>query len=149
MFIRTQSNGSRTYLLIVDNKRVDGKVMQRVLFRLGRLDQLLASGQFDSLVQSLVRFSDELDVLGAYARGESIATRSAGIGTGSTRNQYRRRIDENIRRQVWPRLGCVEAGIADHVWSVKELPRYPLRVLFKAQENPPDSGLLVFLICRV
>jgi hypothetical protein len=112
VFIRTQSNGSRTYLLIVDNKRVDGKVMQRVLFRLGRLDQLLASGQFDSLVQSLVRFSDELDVLGAYARGESIATRSAGIGTGSTRNQYRRRIDENIRRQVWPRLGCVEAGIA-------------------------------------
>jgi len=32
VFIRTQSNGSRTYLLIVDNERVDGKVMQRVLF---------------------------------------------------------------------------------------------------------------------
>lgn len=80
MFIRTQSNGSRTYLLIVDNERVDGKVMQRVLFRLGRLDQLLASGQLDSLIQSLGRFSEKLAVLGAHARGDSIATRSARIG---------------------------------------------------------------------
>jgi len=80
VFIRTQSNGSRTYLLIVDNERVDGKVTQRVLFRLGRLDQLLASGQLDSLIQSLGRFSEKLAVLGAHARGDSIATRSARIG---------------------------------------------------------------------
>ena len=80
MFIRTQSNGSRTYLLIVDNERVDGKVMQRVLFRLGRLDQLLASGQLDSLIQSLGRFSEKLAVLGAHARGDSVTTRSARIG---------------------------------------------------------------------
>jgi hypothetical protein len=80
VFIRTQSNGSRTYLLIVDNERVDGKVMQRVLFRLGRLDQLLASGQLDSLIQSLGRFSEKLAVLGAHARGDSVTTRSARIG---------------------------------------------------------------------
>ena len=53
MFIRTQSNGSRTYLLIVDNQRVDGKVKQRVLHRLGRLDELLASGQLDSRLPSV------------------------------------------------------------------------------------------------
>jgi len=80
VFIRTQSNGSRTYLLIVDNERVAGKVTQRVLFRLGRLDQLLANGQLDSLIQSLGRFSEKLAVLGAHARGDSIATRSARIG---------------------------------------------------------------------
>ena len=80
MFIRTQSNGSRTYLLIVDNERVDGKVKQRVLFRLGRLDELLAGGQLDSLIQSLGRFSEKLAVLGAHARGDSITTRSARIG---------------------------------------------------------------------
>ena len=44
MLVRTQTNGSRTYLLIVDNEWVDGKVKQRVLLRLGRLDELLASG---------------------------------------------------------------------------------------------------------
>ena len=80
MFVRTQTNGSRTYLLIVDNVRVEGKVKQRVLHRLGRLDELLASGQLDSLVQSLGRFSGKLTVLGAHAQGDSIVTRSARIG---------------------------------------------------------------------
>ena len=80
MFVRTQTNGSRTYLLIVDNQWVDGKVKQRVLFHLGRLDELLASGRLDSLIQSLARFSEKLAVLGAHARGDSVATRSARIG---------------------------------------------------------------------
>jgi len=60
--------------------RVDGKVKQRVLFRLGRLDELLATGKLDALVQSLGRFSEKLAILGAHARGESITTRSARIG---------------------------------------------------------------------
>jgi hypothetical protein len=80
LFVRTQTNGSRTYLLIVDNQWVDGKVKQRVLLRLGRLDELLASGRLDSLIQSLGRFSEKLAVLGAHARGDSITTRSARIG---------------------------------------------------------------------
>ena len=82
LFVRTQTNGSRTYLLIVDNQWVDGKVKQRVVLRLGRLDELLASGRLDSLIQSLGRFSEKLAVLGAHARGDSIATRSARIGPG-------------------------------------------------------------------
>ena len=82
MFVRTQTNGSRTYLLIVDNEWVDGKVKQRVLHRLGRLDQLLASGQLDALVQSLGRFSEKLAVLGAHARGEGVIARSNRIGPG-------------------------------------------------------------------
>jgi transposase len=80
VFVRTQTNGSRTYLLIVDNQWVDGKVKQRVLFRLGRLDQLLADGRLDALVQSLGRFSEKLAVLGARNRGESVAARSSRIG---------------------------------------------------------------------
>jgi len=80
LFVRTQTNGSRTYLLIVDNQWVDGKVKQRVVLRLGRLDELLASGQLDSLIQSLGRFSEKLAVLGAHARGDSIVTHSARIG---------------------------------------------------------------------
>ena len=60
--------------------RVDGKVQQRVLSRLGRLEELLASGKLDTLVQSLGRFSEKLAILGAQARGESIATRTVRIG---------------------------------------------------------------------
>jgi transposase len=80
LFVRTQTNGSRTYLLIVDNVRVGGKVKQRVLHRLGRLDELLASGQLDVLIQSLSRFSEKLAVLGAHAQGDSIVTHCARIG---------------------------------------------------------------------
>jgi transposase len=64
----------------VDNQWVDGKVKQRVLHRLGRLDELLANGQLDSLIQSLGRFSEKFAILGAHARGDSITTRSARIG---------------------------------------------------------------------
>jgi len=80
LFVRTQTNGSRTYLLIVDNVRVGGKVKQRVLHRLGRLDELRASGQLDVLIQSLSRFSEKLALLGAHAQGDSIVTHSARIG---------------------------------------------------------------------
>ena len=80
MFIRTQSNGSRTYLLLVENHRVNDRVQQKVLCRLGRLDKLLASGQLDVLLQSLGRFSDKYAVLGAHLNGESITTQTRTLG---------------------------------------------------------------------
>lgn len=80
MFIRTQTNGDRTYLLLVENERVEGRLVQRVLYRLGRLDQLRASDQLDGLVKSLGRFSEKLLVLDAHARGESVSTQTVTIG---------------------------------------------------------------------
>ena len=80
MFIRTQTNGDRTYLLLVENERVEGRLVQRVLHRLGRLDELQASGQLDSLLKSLGRFSEKLLVLDAHERGASVATRTVTVG---------------------------------------------------------------------
>ena len=80
MFIRTQTNGDRTYLLLVENERVDGRIKQRVLHRLGRLDELRASGELDRLLASLGRFSEKYAVLGAHANGESLTTRTQTIG---------------------------------------------------------------------
>ena len=80
MFIRTQTTAGRTYLLLVENERVEGRIKQRVLLRLGRLDQLQASGQLDSLLVSLGRFSDKLAVLDAHTRGDSVTTRTRSIG---------------------------------------------------------------------
>ena len=64
MFVRTKQRGTHTYLMIVENKRVDGRIQQTVLHHLGRLDRLRASGQLDALFHSLGRFSEDLDVLG-------------------------------------------------------------------------------------
>ena len=80
MFVRTKKRGERTYLMIVENQRVDGRVKQTVLHNLGRLDALQASGRLDGLLHSLGRFSNDFDALGAHRRGESIATRTARIG---------------------------------------------------------------------
>lgn len=80
MFLRTQTTAGRTYLLLVENERVQGRIKQRVLLRLGRLDQLQASGQLDSLLASLGRFSTRLAVLGAHVRGHSVTTRTRRIG---------------------------------------------------------------------
>lgn len=63
MFIRTQTNANRTYWLRVENQRVNGRIQQRVLARLGRLDELRASGELDRLLVFLGRFSEKLAVL--------------------------------------------------------------------------------------
>ena len=65
-------------MLLVENERVQGRIRQRVLLRLGRLDQLQACGQLDSLLRSLGRFSNKLAVLDARGRGDSVTTRGIG-----------------------------------------------------------------------
>ena len=64
MFFRTKpfhrkDGSTRTYLELVANRRVDGKVRQQVIARLGRLEQLSAEGVVDRLVVSLKRYSHE------------------------------------------------------------------------------------------
>ena len=61
MYIRTKTfknkNGStRTYLYIVEGKRVNGKVRQRIIANLGRLEKL-QEGELDKLIEGLARFS--------------------------------------------------------------------------------------------
>jgi hypothetical protein len=80
MFVRTKKRGRCTYLMIVENTRVDGRVRQKVLQNLGRLDVLQATGRLDALFHSLGRFASGLDVIGAHQRGESITTRTARVG---------------------------------------------------------------------
>jgi transposase len=82
VFIRTQTNGSRTYLLLVENERVEGRLVQRVLHRFGRLDELRATGQLDALIQSLGRFAEKVVVLDAHAKGETLATETVTVGPG-------------------------------------------------------------------
>jgi transposase len=80
VFIRTQTNGDRTYLMLVENERVNGRLVQRVLHRLGRLDELQASGQIDALLRSLGRFAEKLVVLDAHAKGLTTSTSTTCVG---------------------------------------------------------------------
>ena len=82
MFVRAKKRGNRTYLAIVRNDRVDGKIKQTVLHWLGRLDILEETGELDAMLLSAQRFSKKVMVLSAHKRGESMITRTTRIGPG-------------------------------------------------------------------
>jgi transposase len=96
LFIRTQSNGERTYLLLVENERVDGRIKQKVIARLGRLDVLRANGDLDRLLGSLGRFSEKFSVLGAHRNGEAVTTQTRIVGPAL------------IFERLWKELGVDE-----------------------------------------
>jgi hypothetical protein len=80
MFLRSKKSGRYEYLQIVHNERVDGRVRQQVLATLGRLDQLRESGQLDSLIASLSRFSELSAVLGPRSRTAREGAETIRIG---------------------------------------------------------------------
>ena len=59
MFFRVKQSGPRQYLQIVENSRANGRVRQRVLTTLGRLDELQQSGHLDGLLASGARFAEQ------------------------------------------------------------------------------------------
>jgi len=80
MFVRTKKRGDKTYMMIVENRRVGARTEQTVLHSLGRLDKLLEGGGLDALIASLARFSEKLAVLGAMGRGDSLSATTRRIG---------------------------------------------------------------------
>ncbi len=80
MFIRIKPSGPRKYLQIVESRWEKGKVRQRVIATLGRLDKLTESGTLDGLLRSGMKFSEKLAVVDSYERGDIPSTSDAKIG---------------------------------------------------------------------
>jgi transposase len=59
MFARVKKSGKYQYLQIVENRKEKGKVKQRVIATVGRMDQLHAKGRVETLIRSLSRFSEQ------------------------------------------------------------------------------------------
>jgi len=93
MFVRAKKRGDVTYLQIVENQWIDGRSKQTILHSLGRLEQLTETGKLDGLLLSAKRFSQNLLVLNAHDKGESITTRTSVIGP------------EMIFGRLWRELG--------------------------------------------
>ena len=71
MYFRVKRTGSYSYLQIVESFREQGRVHQRVLTTLGRLDTLQAAGQLDALMHSGLRFCEQIAVIDAHAAGQT------------------------------------------------------------------------------
>lgn len=60
MFARIKKSGNYQYLQIVENRKIKGKVIQRVIVTLGRMDQLKQKDRIETLIRSLARFSEKV-----------------------------------------------------------------------------------------
>src|SRR3990172_5552880 len=80
MFIRVKPSGPRQYLQIVKNTWDNGKVKQKVIATLGRVDRLKESGELDSLIRSGMRFSEKLAIIDSYEKGQIPSTEDLRIG---------------------------------------------------------------------
>jgi Transposase DDE domain len=81
MFFRLKPSGLRSYLQIVENRRQDGAVRQRVIATLGRTDELAARGVLAALLTSGARLCDQvmlLSALQADLEGPRLLTRRLG-----------------------------------------------------------------------
>ncbi len=58
MFARIKKSGKYQYLQIVENRKEKGKVKQRVIATIGRMDRLQAKDRVETLIRSLSRFSE-------------------------------------------------------------------------------------------
>jgi hypothetical protein len=94
MFFRTKKAGPRTYLQIVENHRIGGKIQQRVIATLGRLEELQSSGQLDALLCSGARFAEAVMLLGAQQNGQLPAVSTRRIGAAL------------IFERLWRETGC-------------------------------------------
>ena len=93
MFFRTKVSGKQKYLQIVEGYRAQGRVRQRVISTLGRLDQLRESGQLERLLASGARFSEKVSILGAHKKGELDDLKTMRIGPGK------------VFRRLWKETG--------------------------------------------
>ena len=80
MFVRIKNSGAYQYLQVVHNERIDGRVQQRVIATLGRLDVLRRTGQLDALLASCARFAEHTAVLTAHREGRVCPAAQVRIG---------------------------------------------------------------------
>src|SRR4030042_1469308 len=59
LFARIKKSGEYQYLQIVENRKKKGKVKQRVIATIGRMDRMQAKGRVETLIRSLSRFSEQ------------------------------------------------------------------------------------------
>jgi hypothetical protein len=80
MFVRSKKSGAYEYLQVVHNERIEGRVKQRVIATLGRLDVLRKTGQLDALLASCARFAEHTAVLTAHRQGRISPAEKVRIG---------------------------------------------------------------------
>jgi transposase len=114
MFARIKKSGKYQYLQIVENRKEKGKVKQRVIATIGRMDQLHPKGRVETLIRSLSRFSEKTLLIlsgnsdvsaDAVKIGPSIIFerlwKETGIKKAIQRLLINRRFEFNVERAIF------------------------------------------------
>jgi len=104
MFARLKKSGKYQYLQIVENRKIKGKVVQRVIATIGRMDQLKEKDRIETLIRSLSRFSEK--VLLILSRKSDVSTSAKKIGAVL------------IFKRLWEELGIKK--VIDDLLSVRK-----------------------------
>jgi len=78
MFARVKKSGKYQYLQIVENRKIKGKVIQRVIATIGRMDQLQEKDRVETLIRSLSRFSEKVLLILSGKSDVSAASKKIG-----------------------------------------------------------------------
>src|SRR6516162_7088052 len=94
MYFRKKTSGGRAYLQIVHARREGTRIRQQVIARLGRLDELTASGQLERLLRSGARFAAKAMVLAAVQESTASEIEVRRLGPGL------------VFERSWAETGC-------------------------------------------
>lgn len=94
MFLRVKKTLNRSYLQIVESYREKGRVRQRVIGTIGRLEELTARGQVDQLLRSLAKYSERAILLLSGASDPQAEVKKIG--------------PDLIFARLWERIGIAE-----------------------------------------
>mgnify|MGYP001483989102 CR=1 FL=1 len=78
MFARVKKSGAYQYLQIVENRKIQGKVVQRVIATVGRMDRLQQKDRIETLIRSLARFSEKVLLILSGKTDVSATARKVG-----------------------------------------------------------------------
>jgi len=78
LFARIKKSGLYQYLQIVENRKIQGQVIQRVIATLGRLDQLQEKGRVETLIRSLAKYSEKVLLILSGRQDVSASARKIG-----------------------------------------------------------------------
>src|SRR3989337_3878199 len=92
---RKKDGSLRQYLQLVKTYREGGKVKQRILLSLGRVDELRASGELDRMADALVRLPERAKTVDLAKELVAPAARKFG--------------PVPVFRNLWKRLGLPQA----------------------------------------
>jgi hypothetical protein len=109
MFLRVKKTSGRQYLQIVESYRQEGRVRQRVIGTIGRVEELSARGQVDQLLRSLAKYSQRAVLLLAGVSDPQAKVKKVGPGL--------------VFGRLWERL-----GIGEHICNLLQGRRYRFEV---------------------